>query len=85
MKEKERLVAGLYCSQVLAMLNDYLDGELTSEDKGRVDAHLAGCDWCERFGAGMAAVVKEVKRLGQAPEPESEAIRARLLRKLELA
>ncbi|MCZ6692110.1 MAG: zf-HC2 domain-containing protein [Planctomycetota bacterium] len=36
------------CSEVLEQLEPYLDGELTSEVRGQVEAHLAGCENCSK-------------------------------------
>jgi anti-sigma factor RsiW len=57
----EREVAGLRCSQVLESLSAYLDGELAPEAAARVRAHVAGCDACARFGAGVRAVVAALR------------------------
>lgn len=59
----ERTVAGLRCSEVLAKLSDYLDGEASDSDRSQIDAHLAGCDWCERFGGEFAGAVNALRRL----------------------
>lgn len=62
----ERVIAGLSCGDVLARLGDYLDGELSPEALSALQAHVAGCDACERFGGAYAAVVRA---LGGAPAP----------------
>ena len=36
------------CSEVLEHLEPYLDGELTSDLRGQVEAHLTGCESCSR-------------------------------------
>jgi hypothetical protein len=51
----DREVAGLRCTQVLAHLSDYLDGELDPQTRAQVEAHVQGCDWCERFGGPRPA------------------------------
>ena len=62
---ENRIVGGLSCFEVLAKLSDYLDGELVLEDKAKVEAHLAGCDACTKFGGEFGAVVKALReRLG---------------------
>ncbi len=57
----EREVAGLLCSEVLASLSDYLDGELAAEARAAIEAHLAGCDRCARFGGGMAGALAALR------------------------
>ena len=59
--EGERLVAGLRCSEVLARLTDFVDGELSAAELEQVKAHVAGCDVCERFGGRFAAVVRALR------------------------
>ncbi len=78
-----RDVAGIYCSEVLAGLSDYLDGDLCDRDVERVQAHLRGCDWCERFGSQMSAVVGQLKKeLASAPRVQPD-MAARLLSRIE--
>jgi len=79
----EREVAGLRCSEILARLSDYLDGDLDPVEAGRVRAHLRGCEVCERFGGAMATVVGELRRqLGDA-EPLVDDVAARLRERLD--
>ncbi len=58
----ERVVAGLRCSEVIARLSDFVDGELPATDLARMKEHVAGCDVCERFGGGFAAVVAALRK-----------------------
>ena len=63
----ERVVAGLSCSEVLAVLSDYLDGDLTAERRDQVEAHLRGCEACARFGGEFRETVQALKvHLGPA-------------------
>jgi anti-sigma factor RsiW len=55
--ENEKVIAGLSCGQVLDRLSDYLDGELSAEERERLEAHLRGCDGCARFGGELREVV----------------------------
>ncbi len=85
----EREVAGLRCSEVLADLGDYLDGELSPSRKATIDAHLSGCDICERFGGEYAGVVRALKAsaspaLDDEPDEDDGAF-DRLARRLEEA
>ncbi len=52
---------GLTCEEVLALLSDYLDGELSPGDLGRVEAHLSACDGCTKFGGQFRATVVALK------------------------
>jgi anti-sigma factor RsiW len=70
--ELEREIAGLRCSQVLEMLSQYLDGELSADLASRVEQHVLACDWCRKFGAEFAAVVNSLREKLAAPEPLEE-------------
>lgn len=58
-----RLIGGLWCTDVLAALSDYLDGTLPPELKAKADAHLAACDNCARFGADVAGMLRELAQV----------------------
>lgn len=78
---RERNIAGLRCSDVLEALPDFLEGILPSDRTRRVHEHLAGCDWCERFGGEYAGAVGALRRhiLEQAESRPSPAdVRARV-------
>lgn len=67
-------VGGLDCFEVLAQLSDYLDGELSNGDKAKIEAHLAGCAECTRFGGEFGAVVKALRaRLADDDVPAAVA------------
>ena len=74
----EKVVAGLSCSEVLAQLSDYLDGDLTEEARLRVEEHLRGCDGCTRFGGELRATVRALRSGLGAPGGIPPALRARL-------
>lgn len=61
----DTVVGGLSCAQVLEGLGDYLDGRLPTGVVSRVEAHLAGCTRCERFGEGVGEVLMATRRLGR--------------------
>jgi anti-sigma factor RsiW len=64
----EKVVGGLSCSQVLERLSDYVDGELSADARAQVEAHLRGCDRCERFGGEFRATVRGLRaHLAGAP------------------
>lgn len=58
---EDREVAGIRCFEVLGRLSDYLDGELSAPERQRIDAHLAGCSWCEQFGGHLGQVVGRLR------------------------
>lgn len=81
---EERLVGGLRCGEVLALLPDLLAGELGAEPRAQVDAHLRGCDACTRFGGRYAALVADLVRLARA-EPAPSGVDERLRQRLRAA
>lgn len=78
----DREVAGLRCTEVLAHLSDYLDGDAAPELSARIEAHVAGCDWCERFGGRFASVVGGLRRSLGRPEPADAALLRRIAARL---
>lgn len=81
----DRDVAGIRCFEVLALLSDYLDDELGGERRRTVDAHLAGCDWCARFGGEVGETVRKLRAELSEPDPMPDDVRARLAASLERA
>ena len=69
MGDLDRLVAGMRCREVLERLSGYLDGDLPAPELAQVEAHVRGCDWCERFGGQFAESVALLKRELGPPEP----------------
>ena len=80
-----RIVAGLSCSQVLAALSDFVDGDLAPDVLAAAKAHLAGCDWCERFGGEFQDVLATFRAELGPPAPLDEDIERRLLSRLDAA
>lgn len=58
-----RFVGGLWCSEVLAGLSDYLDGDLNQQTLIMIEQHLKECGNCKRFGADMAAMLGSLANL----------------------
>ncbi|MBW2457952.1 MAG: zf-HC2 domain-containing protein [Deltaproteobacteria bacterium] len=78
----DREVGGIRCLHVLAHLAAYVDGEVDDGLRRKIDDHLRGCDWCERFGGAYAATVGEARRLLGAPPPLSKPVQDRLYARL---
>lgn len=77
--ESPRFVGGLWCREVLDRLGDYVDGALPQHERAAVEAHVAGCDWCEQFGGTYARMVAAIRRPAAAvPEAVADRLAARL-------
>ncbi len=61
MSTLDREIAGLSCRAVLHRLSPYLDGELPVEERQQVEAHLAACETCARFGGHVGALVRQLR------------------------
>lgn len=82
---KERNVGGMRCSEVLALLSEYLDGELDESAVGKIENHLLGCPNCDRFGRNFGSMVVSLR---SEPKQGSEMdldVMARLLEQLRKA
>jgi anti-sigma factor (TIGR02949 family) len=79
----EKVVAGLSCGEVLAHLSDYLDGELEAPFRQRLEAHLAGCEGCARFGGELQATVRALKLRLSSGAALPARVRERLHRSLD--
>lgn len=74
-------IAGIKCSEVLAKLSDYVDGELAPPVRQHLEAHVARCHNCERFGGMFGAVVRSIR--AQATTLDEPAAFARLRARLD--
>ena len=74
----ERVVGGLRCGEVLERLSDFVDGDIDSATRARIEEHLRGCDWCERFGNRFTGIVGALRReLRVMPDDGGVAARLR--------
>jgi predicted anti-sigma-YlaC factor YlaD len=58
----EKTVGGLRCGEVLALLSEYLDGSLDRASRAAIEAHLASCSECERFGGTVAQSLRALRK-----------------------
>lgn len=79
----ERVVAGLACSEVLARLSSYLDGELSADERARLEAHVVGCDGCARFGGRFGATIGALRASLKEPDGLGDARSERLREALD--
>lgn len=73
---------GLDCFHVLALLSDYLEGDLSDADKARVRAHVSACGVCESFGGVFAAAIGTLRQDAAPPELDAD-IAGRLWQRLK--
>lgn len=81
----ERIVAGVSCSEVLADLSAYMDGELDGARVAQLEAHVSQCGVCAAFGAGFGRLVAAMRANLSSPEGLSEAVAGRLQASLQRA
>lgn len=80
----DTVVAGMSCRAVLHRLNDFLDGDLSSEEVAGVTAHLAACDRCEQFGGRVGALIHTLRTSARTtPEIMPPSTAARLHARLQ--
>jgi anti-sigma factor RsiW len=72
--DRERVVAGISCGEVLDGLSAYVDGELPAERRERVEEHLRGCDVCARFGGEFKATIRALRAHLLRPAPLPPAV-----------
>ena len=78
--QAERIVGGIACSAVLALLPELVAGTIADAERARVELHLAGCSVCEEFGGAYGATVRALR--ASAREGDDTAAKGRLLAKL---
>lgn len=81
----DRVVAGVRCREVLADLSEYVDRQLPRRRAEQIEAHLRGCDWCERFGGAFAGTVASLRATLAGTPPIPAPVRARLRQRLQAA
>lgn len=74
----ERSVAGLTCSAVMAGLSEFVDGDMPAEMAGRIEAHVAECRQCERFGRDFSRLLDAMRRHLSLPDPLPDDVGGRL-------
>lgn len=82
---KERNVGGIRCSEVLALLSEYVDGELDGSAVEKIENHLLGCPNCERFGRNFGSMVVSLRRESEQGSAVGLEVMARLLAQLRKA
>lgn len=65
--KNERHVGGLWCSEVLALLTRYLDGDLDPTELAAVQAHVGACDTCATFGGAFQKAIAAIRDVDTGP------------------
>jgi anti-sigma factor RsiW len=47
----------LSCRQLVELVSDYVDGDLTPADRARFEAHVADCPGCDRYLTQMRTTI----------------------------
>ena len=62
------------CSQVRAVLSEYLDGRLGPAEKASVEEHIEGCQTCRQEVASLRETLALLRNMPVAPVPHSFAL-----------
>lgn len=74
------------CRELVAQLNDYLDGELPADLCAELERHLADCPDCRVVLDTLGQTVRILHHLDEAPPPALPAeLESRLLARLRSA
>jgi len=73
------------CQQLRGMLSPYIDGELSSPEKARVERHIEGCDACRRELEMLRGTVGLLQRAPVVAAPRSFTIAATAPRRRPVA
>lgn len=60
----------LTCKELVELVSDYLEGSLSSEDRGRFEQHLTLCDGCVAY---LQQMRKTIRTLGSLNENDLTA------------
>ena len=68
------------CEEYESLISDFLDGELSAEDRARVAEHLASCPVCQQYFDDLVAMHDAFDQIEEVPVPDSfaEQIMARV-------
>jgi anti-sigma factor RsiW len=53
------------CQEVVELVTDYLEGELSPDDNARFEQHIQECLWCARYLEQMRVTIETVGRLDE--------------------
>ena len=59
--------ADLACNQVVEMVTDYLEGDLSADERAQLEQHLVICDPCVHYIDQSRLTVEALRRLPRDP------------------
>lgn len=65
------------CREVVELITAYLEGDLVTDERRRVEEHLAGCQGCTNYLEQMRATIRLTGMLTEEQIPEEQ--KAKLL------
>ncbi|MBF0353274.1 MAG: zf-HC2 domain-containing protein [SAR324 cluster bacterium] len=78
----DRKIAGIRCSEILAQLSGYMEGELAQDTVNLIREHVKICHQCEQFGGEFVSVIKTFRETLSTPPSISTDIQQRLKARL---
>ena len=67
----------LSCKEVVAIVNDYLDGAMSPHDRERFDEHVSNCDGCTNYLDQMRETIRLTGMLSEDQVPVAQRERLR--------
>jgi anti-sigma factor RsiW len=65
------------CRDVVALLTEYMEGDLPAKDRAALETHLAGCVACGAYLASLRATRAAVRGLSEESIPREVVTRLR--------
>jgi hypothetical protein len=72
-----------YCEEIELLVDDYLDGMITSEDRQKMEQHLTGCDGCRKYIEETVFLMEKAVLLSKTDNIISDGKKAELWDKIE--
>jgi anti-sigma factor RsiW len=67
------------CQELVELVTEYLEGELSWRQRRRFEKHIAACEWCARYLEQMRVTIATVGRLDEgaiSPQARDELLHA---------
>lgn len=74
-----------HCRDILAQLNDYLDGELAESLCRELEQHLAECPDCRTVYDTLSRTIHVYRALRDAPAELPQEVEERLIRRINVS